>query len=1162
MNTNYKILFILAFSFILKYSSAQITLVQPANNSILSQPPVLIEWDSLVSSAYYKAQISTDINFNTIINSTITSATSFVFNPTITATTKCYMRIKSNVTNWSPTYTFTFFKPSDLDSLMLWYKADEGVTQTGSSVSNWKDFSPILNDAKQTTTASQPQLVNNITLLNNKSVIRLDGVDDFLKNEAYDGFISFPEITPRNRSIYLVAKYSDAIVQGSGKYVSILAANSSTDFHGSNDSVLFVPMFMGQPNVGNGTVYNNSASVLVSKIYKPFKYSIISIFPAGNSAFNQIGNDRNFTERYWKGDYAEIISFRHNNLGRRNLIESYLRYKYAPPVSLGKNIIAQVNNFCDSTIIDAGSRFLSFLWNTGETTQTIKVAANNKYSVKAKDVFGFESSDTVNVFPYIKLENKTLNLCKNDTITINTGLPNVFSFLWSTSATTPSIKITQPGRYTVKITDSKGCSVSDTLYVVSVVDSAYDLLSPIIPKSIRLCVGEKLYTKSPDSFDSFLWSTGDPTSFTTFNTTGQYTLTTRSTLGCLHKDTINVTVAGFAPTADFIINSTVCQGASVTFLDNTTVPTGNTISSRKWNFSNGTISNNNNANPSTVFNVFGTVSGSLKVTTNVGCTDSIFKTFSINKKPKAGFDTRLSCSGNPTQFVDTSRIGGAIINSYTWVFGNDPRGSNIQNPQYEFPDQGTYPVFLNVGDANGCSDTITKYIYVNPSPIANFSFDSACGRTPVNFKYLASVQNPFTLENTPFEWDFGDGNKERAIYDANNIYSTPGVYTVQLAVQASNYCVDTVRKQIKVFDFPVVDFTVSPTQCVNKEIQFSDISATPDGTPINDWKWFFSGQSTSILQNPRYAFNAEGNYTIQLTAKNTVGCAGTKLRNIAVSKAPVPQFSFTPQNGLPPLNVTYINQSATTGNYIWNYGDGSPSVSGYSPPTHIYNTVGTYPITLVSTDFRGCTDTAQKLILVDRVFLDGAMVSIIITPNGDYYKITANIVNNSNVEITALGLNLQLGGGAVIRENWTGSLLPGQATTYEFTGEIKLSESNQIPVICASIDNVNNFSPETRTDNNSTCKEVKVGQFDVLNLYPNPATETLNFGVMLPLDGKVTIGIITILGQREYQVEFNGVKGYNQFNLSTLPLNAAVYVAEISYDGQLIRKKFMRKDKK
>ena len=67
---------------------------------------------------------------------------------------------------------------------------------------------------------------------------------------------------------------------------------------------------------------------------------------------------------------------------------------------------------------------------------------------------------------------------------------------------------------------------------------------------------------------------------------------------------------------------------------------------------------------------------------------------------------------------------------------------------------------------------------------------------------------------------------------------------------------------------------------------------------------------------------------------------------------------------------------------------------------------------------------------------------------------------------------------------------------------------------------------------------------------------------MLPEDGKVTIGFITTLGQLEYQLTFNGLKGYNTFSSSTIPLNAAVYVAEIMYDGQVIRKKFMRKDRK
>jgi hypothetical protein len=173
-----------------------------------------------------------------------------------------------------------------------------------------------------------------------------------------------------------------------------------------------------------------------------------------------------------------------------------------------------------------------------------------------------------------------------------------------------------------------------------------------------------------------------------------------------------------------------------------------------------------------------------------------------------------------------------------------------------------------------------------------------------------------------------------------------------------------------------------------------------------------------------------------------------------------------------------------------------------------------------------------------------------------------SIKNNSNIEITALGLSLQLGGGSVIRENWSGSLLPGQTTVYIFTGEIKPGESGQIPVVCATIDNVNNNAAEDRTDNNTACKELSVGSFDILNIYPNPALDNINFGIMLPKDGKVNIRFIDVLGQQMYSKDFDGAKGYNNFNMSTLLLNAAVYVAEVSFDGEIVRKKFMRKDRK
>ncbi len=1157
MKNSFKIFLSLVVFFSVSYtfSSDIISVVQPKNNTTFENPAIQLSWNKSILASSYSLQLSTDSLFSTLlVNST--QVQNFI-NYIVPATnTIYYWRVKCNLdVSWGSFYRFTIFKPSDFSGIKFHNKSDQGVTTSGNLVTQWNDLSSNSNHVKQSDPSSQPTLKPGVALLNNYPIIR------FAENASSPDYLFFTNQIPLSD---FTAFTLNSYVSNANKPAQVLLGGFVSGF------------FMEYANNGykQGILSAGASSFLAANGSDlNTKYSIYSFknnslrknkFPPSALASNQfianitldnIGTRGDASGFNFEGDLAEVLIY-DNRLDstKTSRVENYLHTKYAPPVNLGPDTVYG-NSFCDTLTISASNRYVSYLWSTGQTTPSIKTTANGTYSVKVKDVFGFESTDDIVILPYKRLGNKTVYLCKGDTLKLDLNLPAGFAASWSNGINSDKINLTQSDTYRVTITDGRNCIFKDT---INLVVNETSFTPTIVNKTLRICEDEKLYFQSNIPIESILWSNGDITDFTSFSTLGIRNIFVKTVNGCIIKDTFNVIITGKAPAANFI-TSTVCQNVATSFTNISILPPGDVIASLNWNFSNGTTSTA--SNPSVIFSTVGITSASLKIKTDKGCTDSIYKTFNNNKKPTASFETRLSCSGNPTQFVDKSRIGNANITTYNWLFGNNPTAFFAQNPQYEFPDQGTYSVLLKVSDENGCTDTLTQNIFVNPSPVSNFSFDSACGRTPVNFKFLASVQSPFTLlEN--FNWSFGDGNGIRGRYDPNNIYASPGVYSVSLAVQASNQCVDTATKQIRVFDFPIVDFTVSPTQCVNKEIQFTDISSTPDGTPINDWKWYFSGQSTSTEQNPRYAFNAQGNYTIQLTAKNLVGCVGTKLRSIAVSQAPVPQFTFTPQNGLPPLCVTYNNQSATNGNYIWNYGDNSPSISGYNPPQHCYNSVGNYPITLVSTDFRGCTDTARKFILVDRVILDGAMVSLIITPNGDFYKVQANIVNNSNVEITALGLNLQLGGGSVIRENWTGSLLPGQATTYQFNGEIKLSESNQIPVICASIDNVNNFSPENRTDNNSTCKEVKVGQFDVLNLYPNPAYETLNFGVMLPEDGKVTIGFITTLGQLEYQLTFNGLKGYNTFSSSTIPLNAAVYVAEIMYDGQVIRKKFMRKDRK
>ncbi|MDD2964284.1 MAG: hypothetical protein PHU33_10080 [Bacteroidales bacterium] len=52
-------------------------------------------------------------------------------------------------------------------------------------------------------------------------------------------------------------------------------------------------------------------------------------------------------------------------------------------------------------------------------------------------------------------------LCPGDEITLDAG-PGYASYLWSTTATTQTIVATQPGTYTVTVTNAAGCQASDS----------------------------------------------------------------------------------------------------------------------------------------------------------------------------------------------------------------------------------------------------------------------------------------------------------------------------------------------------------------------------------------------------------------------------------------------------------------------------------------------------------------------------------------------------------------------------------------------------------------------------------------------------------------------------------------------------------------------------
>ncbi|MEA3477702.1 MAG: PKD domain-containing protein [Bacteroidota bacterium] len=459
---------------------------------------------------------------------------------------------------------------------------------------------------------------------------------------------------------------------------------------------------------------------------------------------------------------------------------------------------------------------------------------------------------------------------------------------------------------------------------------------------------------------------------------GSYTvtLTVLDSDGCSHSFSRVIEIES-SPIADFN-NPPACDGSAVEFTDLSSINGGSPIITWYWEFGDPTSGNNTSTqpNPAHIFSSNGIYYVTLVVNNIVNCSDTIVKIVEVNGLPEVDFviSSDTTCINEEVEF--TSLSPDAL--TYWWDFGDG--GSSVQmDPVHVYQTiPGTYLVSLTVIDYNGCENTVSHIIIVDPPPFADFSNSTlSCTGIPILFTDESNVSSGYL---TQWHWYFGDGTDTVVYYpDDPNVYhsyDTAGNYTASLIVNSSFGCSDSIGRDIIVTQGPVSLFDYSDNSCEGANIEFYDLSYAFGGT-ITFWQWDFDDPSsgannTSNLQNPTHMFGSAGTYNVTLQATMNGGCYGISSQEVTIDPEPTAYFYTDPPSScFMDLTYFYIDPDSTNiaevASYLWDFDDPASGASGTSNlqnPTHLFSAPGIYNVSLTITDIYNCQGTSIQQVNV------------------------------------------------------------------------------------------------------------------------------------------------------------------------------------------------------
>lgn len=295
---------------------------------------------------------------------------------------------------------------------------------------------------------------------------------------------------------------------------------------------------------------------------------------------------------------------------------------------------------------------------------------------------------------------------------------------------------------------------------------------------------------------------------------------------------------------------------------------------------------------------------------------------------------------------------------YTWNFGDGNTSSQL-NSLYAYPNTGVFNARLTVTDQDGCSNTFTREVDINPVDFLRLTFDVNDIPCTASEAIGGSITVTPGAGTPPYTYLWSNGATSP---DATGLPVGSHTVTVTDAEgKVSTGTASITNRNIQLLP-PVVTVNGNAPVCkgsdaflLGRNAQFAQAQTL----------WFATPEATEPLSSSELlVLRALNNNRIVYVQSQIAACESVRIPLEVNVQAPVADFRVTPTPDIMEGQVVQFRLTEVNPNYsyYWKFGDNG--WSGRAEPFYFYNVVGQFDVQLQVTDQDGCDNTIMKENLV------------------------------------------------------------------------------------------------------------------------------------------------------------------------------------------------------